>query len=165
MLDPYNYFFNENTGTYQFTTKNNIVYSVAFIVDDTLNSVSTSSFEIKNVYQVIIDKVSNEVEPLDPRVYSTVDKLISDFFKNVENAMIYICSDSDGKELKRFKTFNRWYNNSLHKEIITKVDNTFKISSDESTYYTALLFHIDNPNVKYILKSFKNIETKLTTDN
>ena len=94
----------------------------------------------------------------------TVDLIISNFFENVENALIYICSDDKGKESKRFNAFNRWYKNSKHKDYITKVDNVIKFEETSSFIYTSLLYHNDNPNVNYILDTFNEIEDVLNSE-
>ncbi|UOB16815.1 hypothetical protein [Abyssalbus ytuae] len=69
MRNPYNYFFHHDTGTYQFITKNNITYRVAFIEDSTLTTVSTTGMTFDSIYQVVIEKISDELEPLDARVF------------------------------------------------------------------------------------------------
>jgi hypothetical protein len=165
LQDPYNYSFDNNSGTYQFTTKNNIVYSVAFVEDYTLDSVSSTGVEFDNMYQIIIEKRTDELEPFDSQVFLTIDLIISDFFRNVKNALIYICSPDKGKETKRFNAFNRWYKNSKHKGYITKVDNVIKFEESASTiHYTSLLYHNDNPNITYILDTFNEIEEVLNSE-
>jgi hypothetical protein len=99
----YNYTFNEVTGTYNFTTKNDIEYKVVFIIDETLDSVSENPIE--NVYQVIIEKVSDAIEPLDSAVGRTIDDIIKSFFENAQNSLIYICSEVEEKAEIRFNVF------------------------------------------------------------
>lgn len=66
MLVPYNYFLNENPQFYYFITKNKIEYRVAFIVDETFSAVS--GLDINNIFQIIIEKVSDKIEKLDIQV-------------------------------------------------------------------------------------------------
>lgn len=162
LQNPYNYSFDENSEFYTFTTKNNIVYIVAFIIDHTLDTISTTQFD--NIYQVIIEKKTDLIEPFDSQVSLTIDKIMSDFFINIENALIYICSDSNGKELKRFKTFNRWYDNSKYKDTIIKVDKTISFAEIDNVYYTSLLYHSSNPNINYILTTFNGLNDYLNTE-
>ena len=70
MQNHYNYVFDEITSTYNFTTKNNFLYRIAFIEDATFSSISGE--EIPNVFQIIIEKASDEVEPFDPKVSKTI---------------------------------------------------------------------------------------------
>lgn len=74
MLNHYNYVFDYITKTYNFTTKNNILYRVAFIVDETFSTISKK--EIENVYQIIIEKATDEIEPFDRKVSKTIEQII-----------------------------------------------------------------------------------------
>jgi len=67
------------------------------------------------------------------------------------------------KDKVRYRVFERWYQNSEHKAIITKVDNIIPLD-DDSVIYTSLLYHNDNPNVNYILTTFDEIEDALNKE-
>jgi hypothetical protein len=157
----YNYTFNEVTNTYNFSTKNNIEYKIIFIVDDTLDSIS--DIAIENVYQVIIEKISDAKEPFDSTVSRTIEDIIISFFANVQNALIYVCSEEDEKAELRFNLFDRWYRNSTLTETVTKVDNVVNCESNGTNYliYTSLLYHNKNANLDCILKAYKSIEDVL----
>lgn len=75
MQNPYNYSFDNTSKTYRFTTKNNIVYSIAFIEDDTLYSISSTNLEFGNMFQIVIEKLTDDVEPFDSQVFLTLDLL------------------------------------------------------------------------------------------
>ena len=90
MPNPYKYFFNEETQTYQFITKNDFTYSIAFIEDGTLDSLSNDNIELKDIYQIVIEKVEDTKEPLDANVSCTINQIIFDFFTNFQNVIIYI---------------------------------------------------------------------------
>ena len=163
MQNPYSYHYNEQTASYQFTTKFNILYDVVFIVYETLNSIS-NSIQFNHVYQIIIDKRTNKKAPLDNQVSLTIDIILRDFFKNTSNALIYICSQDNAKERQRFNTFNRWYNKSSYNNIITKTDNIILLEEPNSTIYTSILYHIDNPQAKNIIETFNTIEQILNDE-
>lgn len=160
MPNPYNYTFNEETSTYTFTTKNDIEYKIVFIVDETLDI--ASEVHIENIYQIIIEKITDKIEPFDGLVSRTIENVISAFFVNVQNSLIYVCSENDEKAETRFNVFNRWYENSSL-ESVTKVDNIIKCESEGNIYviYTSLLYHKENPNVEYILEAYQKIESIL----
>ncbi len=160
MPNPYNYTFNEETSTYTFTTKNDIEYKIVFIVDETLDI--ASEVHIENIYQIIIEKITDKIEPFDGLVSRTIENVISAFFVNVQNSLIYVCSENDEKAETRFNVFNRWYKNSSL-ESVSKVDNIIKCESEGSIYviYTSLLYHKENPNVEYILEAYQKIESIL----
>lgn len=164
MQNPYKYSYHKTSGTYQFTTKNNVVYSIVFVVDYTLSSISSSGREFDNIYQIIIEKISDELEPFDSSVFLTVDSIIHDFFKNEENALIYICSNDHGKDAKRFKVFDRWYQNSNQKNTLLKIDNIVRIGDGSTLIYTALLYHKNNSTISDILETFNEIESVLNSE-
>lgn len=160
MPNLYNYTFNEATSTYKFTTKNNIEYKIVFIVDETLNI--ASDIPIENIYQIIIEKINDNIEPFDNLVSKTIEDIVTAFFVNVQNSLIYVCSENDEKAETRFKVFNRWYKNSTL-ESVTKIDNIINCESEGDTYsiYTSLLYHNENPNIEYILKAYESMENIL----
>ena len=161
----YNYSFDSITNTYNFTTKNNILYRVAFVIDEIFSSISGE--EIPNVFQLIIDKASDELEPYDVKVSKTVENIVEMFFKNVKNSMIYICSDDDEKGQTRFNVFDRWYKNSRYKAVILKIDNIiqYKISETETQkIYTSFLFHQENPIRQKLVAIYNQIEKVLNEE-
>ena len=160
MPNPYNYFFDEVTSTYSFTTKNDIEYKIVFIVDETLDI--ASEIHIENIYQIVIEKITDGIEPLDILVSKTIQNIITAFFENIKNSLIYVCSEDDEKAETRFNVFNRWYNKSTI-ESVTKVDNIINCESEGNIYtiYTSLLYHNENPNVDYILEAYHKIENIL----
>ena len=130
MLNHYNYVFDNITKTYNFTTKNSILYRVAFVVDETFSSISGE--EISNIYQIIIEKANEGIEPFDRKVSKTVEHIIELFFLKVENSLIYVCDDADEKAKLRHKIFDRWYKKSEHRKSIIKIDNIIQFSSENS---------------------------------
>ena len=162
MLSPYNYFYDNSSSTYKFSTKKGIEYSVAFLVDETLNSVTGDEITINNVYQIVIDKLTDTKEPLDARVALTIDNIISAFFLSNENVLIFFCSDSDNKERKRYEAFKRWYKNSPNKKHIDKLDNI--IQYDSVKVYSSLLYHNNHPQKSLLSMAFKGIQTIIDND-
>lgn len=164
MPDPYNYIFDEGSDTYNFTTKNHIDYKVAFVIDKTFSAVS--GIDIRNIYQIVIEKVTDDAEKLDCGVGATIKAIIGAFFVSSQNAMIYVCDDADGKAQKRFNTFERWYWSSSMTDYINKIDNIIHFGSNDviNTLYTSLLFHKDNRNKDTILEIYYTIEEILNED-
>lgn len=105
MRNHYNYVFETITKTYNFTIKNSILYRVAFVVDETFSAISGE--EINNVYQIVIEKATEGVEPYDYKVSKTIEDSIEKFFRTVGNSVIYVCSDDDERAKQRHNTFDR----------------------------------------------------------
>lgn len=165
MRTHYNYSFDNITNTYNFTTKNNILYRVAFVVDETFSTISNE--EIPNVFQLVIDKATDELEPYDAKVSRTIEDIVVRFFKNVLNSMIYICSDEDNKAKTRFKVFDRWYKKSEYKSIIEKIDTIIQYKISETVtqkMYTSFMFHQDNPSHQKLVEIYSQIEKILNEE-
>ena len=165
MQSHYNYVFDNITNTYNFTTRNDILYRVAFVVDETFSSISGE--EIPNIYQLVVEKANDETEPFDRRVSATIENIIERFFHDEQNALIYICSDTDNKATLRNKVFNRWYQKSKHKDVILKIEKILPINSSnfpDQQIYTSFMFHRQNPNYKKLIGIYNKIDDVLNDD-
>ncbi|MBW3466585.1 DUF6169 family protein [Arthrospiribacter ruber] len=165
MQNHYNYVFDNLTSTYNFVTKNKILYRVAFVVDQTFSTISGE--EIPNVFQIILEKGNDEFEVYDSKVSKTVASIIENFFQNVENALIYVCSEEKDKAEKRNMIFDRWYKNYKHKDFISKIDKIISIRTSNievQQLYTSLIFHKENPNQIRLIEIYDQIENTLNTD-
>lgn len=158
MPNPYNFNFDEIAHSYIFTTNNGIEYKVAFILDNTFSSVS--NIEIEDVYQVIIEKTTEIKEPLDRNVSATISEILSIFFKNKKNTILYICDDLDDRAQIRFRKFNIWYAESDLTDIIMKIDNVFvnENIAGSAKVFSSLLIHNENQNKETILSIYHSIE-------
>ena len=165
MQNHYNYVFDDITNTYNFTTKNNILYRVAFIVDETFSTISGE--EIPNIFQLVVEKATDEVEPYDAKVSKTIEDIIERFFHKVENSLIYVCSDDNEKAMQRHKIFDRWYKKSEHKSSVMKIDNIITVEIDAENVqklYTSFLFHRDNPAYEKLMRIYNQIAEALNRD-
>ena len=165
MQSHYNYVFDEITNTYNFVTKNEILYRIAFIIDETFTTISGE--EISNVFQLIVEKSNDEIEPYDSKVSKTIEHIIERFFQKIENSLIYICSDDNEKSEKRHEIFNRWYKKSKYKEVIIKIDNIISVSISENEkqkLYTSFMFHKQNSNFEKLLEIYSQLEKVLNEE-
>ena len=165
MQNHYNYVFDNITNTYNFTTKNNILYRVAFIVDNTFSTITGE--EIPNVFQIVIEKAIEGIEPLDIKVARTIENVVERFFEKIENSLIYVCYDLDQKALSRHNLFERWYQKSKSKENIIKIDKVIEITIkdfEKQRLFTAFMFHKKNVNYKKLIEIYNNIEEVLNAE-
>ena len=165
MQSHYNYVFDNITNTYNFTTKNSILYRVAFVVDETFSSISGE--DIPNVFQIVIEKANDEPEPLDIKVSKTIENIIDRFFKKIENALIYICDDLDSKAKVRYLVFERWYKKSDLRADIIKMDKVIEVvisGSKVHKLYTSFIFHKRNSNFEKLLEIYSKIEEVLNEE-
>ena len=165
MQSHYNYVFDEITNTYNFVTKNEILYRVAFIIDETFSTISGE--EISNIFQLIVEKSNEEIEPYDSKVSKTIEHLIERFFQKIENSLIYICSDENEKAEKRNEVFNRWYKKSNYQDVIIKIDNIIFVSINDlekQKIFTSFLFHKQNSNFEKLIEIYSQLEKVLNEE-
>ena len=165
MQSHYNYVFDDITNTYNFVTKNEILYRIAFIIDETFTTISGE--EISNVFQLIVEKSNDEIESYDSKVSKTIEHIIERFFQKIENSLIYICSDDNEKSEKRHEVFNRWYKKSKYKEVIIKIDNIISVPINEhekQKLYTSFMFHKQNSNFEKLIEIYSQLEKVLNEE-
>lgn len=166
LQNRYNFVFDNTTDTYNFTTKNNICYRVSFVVDQTFSTLSGQ--EISGIYQLVVEKVTEELEPFDSKVSKTIEIIVAKFFQNIHNSLIYVCSEEGEKAEVRYKIFSRWYNTSIFRETIVKIDNVIKADIGEDVpciLYTSFMFHRKNADFERLIAIYKKIESVLNTQN
>ena len=165
MQNHYNYVYDNITNTYNFVTKNLFLYRVAFVIDETFSSIAGE--DIPNIFQLVVEKASENLEPFDSKVSKTIENIIERFFKNSENSLVYVCSEEKNKAVARHKIFDRWYRNSKHKDFIVKIDNIIKINIDGlkgQKLYTSFMFHKQNSNYEYLIEIYHQIEQVLNEE-
>lgn len=166
MQNHYNYVFDNITNTYNFVTKNRLLYRVAFVKDETLSTIAAE--EIPNIFQIVVDKANSDNEFFDSKVSRTIIDIVEKFFRVAENSLIFICSDEGTKGKKRHQTFSRWYKNSPYKEEILKLDNVIHLTLENNIdqyVYTSFLVRRDNPNKEKLIKIYLQIEEVLNDSN
>jgi len=132
------------SGIYSFTTKNNISYDVIFNDAVEYFQGTTTYGNLSNIYSLILEKRTDVIEPLDREVQNTVDAILQHFFEDTSNSLLYICQTKDGKGLKRFNKFNKWYDDSLYNVNLEKKDELL-YESNGTINYTSLIYHTENP--------------------
>lgn len=99
----------ESATVYAFTTINGVFYEVRFKPSGYV----FSEYSWKDtVFEIVIDLVfapDSTIIPPDRSVQATVIRIIADFFMVHERVVLYICDDSDSRELARKRKFDTWY--------------------------------------------------------
>lgn len=165
LQNHYNFSFEEKTNSYIFETKNKITYKIIFVNDFTFNTISVSE-SFNDVYQIVIEKISKEIEPFDSLVSKTISEIILCFFKNNNNSILYVCSDNDKKEIKRFNAFQRWYAQSETNKFILKIDNilSFEYENSKQLIFTSFLIHSENPRKNDLIEIYSQIENSINSE-
>lgn len=149
---PYKFTANPQTQAYNFTTNNNIIYNVAFIVDEGL-------LDSVKAYHISIKPENEKQPPKDYRVQATIESIINRFFQNKNNVLIYICDAADSRQYQRHLLFGRWYNSSEIKDFVIKLDA--EIKNTDHFQYASVLYHKENTDKEILINEFKEIVNAL----
>ena len=143
LLPPYEYYLCDEL-KYQFVTVNHETY-IAYFLDAKFYNEA-----FKDVYLFNFDIYGNKPK-YDERISITVCSIIRDFFKQHQNALIFICDSSDGREMGRSKLFHQWYK-SFKNLPIHKIDRYCTVEG--YNLYSSLLIHKENPRYEAIISGF-----------
>jgi Family of unknown function (DUF6169) len=136
--------------SYQFVTSSGnhyIAYFTEFILQEEHgNELPVVSFGFS---------CKNESKRHDPKIKNTLIHILNEFFTlNPNQAVFYICVNSDYKARNRYLTFNNWFNEEaigldkyevkvkdssnlgFYSSIIIKSNNPLKIALKDAFYYT-----------------------------
>ena len=110
--------------------------------------------QLKNTFSFSIEPEDNTPHPLDTKIAATIVEILKRFFLNNQNAMIMVCDSLDGKERKRRKLFDRWYEHFASDNIL-KYDASAPL--EEYQLYLSIYFTKDNPNKEELLRAFRDL--------
>lgn len=80
---------------------------------------------------------------VDKRIADTVIMIVGGFLEAQNNAMIYVCDNSDGKEKARARKFKSWFDYYAHpSHQITRITQSFEVGG--MTIHSAMLIHNKN---------------------
>ncbi len=135
----------EEDQSYTFVTKHGITYHAYFLDYNGYHPAFT------DVYTFNIEPEDDRPHPIDKRIALTVVHILQMFFRRHENAMIMICDNLDGKEMKRERLFSRWFA-AYNDGSIRKYDAS--VSSDNYMLYVSLYLHKANPRQQDLVRAF-----------
>ena len=123
---------------YVFVTDLNIKYEAYFI-------------KIPNdshlpIYSFSFEKVADSHAHYDKRVKETIIQILEDFFNENDNAMLFVCDQTDGRQQSRNILFDRWYNE--YRETFIKMEYNIR------DIYSSVIYSIHNPLGKLIEAEF-----------
>ena len=90
--------------------------------------------------------------PLDKRIAATVTNILKAFLNDKENAVVYICDNSDKREKARFHKFYHWFKQFNDGSI---VQLRGVIRAGNTNILNALLIHKDNPQLNDFIEAYE----------
>ena len=149
ILQPYSITY--RAGKYYFETDNSVDYSVEFtegIHYFMYLPPHIPVFEFNVRLLTAVDVIGN---PYDERVEVTIVEILSTFFENNKNSLIYVCDNIDKRQRGRRRKFDGWFNKSRN-TLIEKHDVDFINTNME--IFASLLVHVQNPDKDLVVKLF-----------
>ena len=100
-------------GEYRFLTDKGIEYIAYF------NRVPVESCF---VYNFVFAKNSVGKYGMDPKIRNTIFSIITDFWEDYEEVILFVCDSSDGRSAVRMRLFDYWYKLLNKDKNVTKID-------------------------------------------
>lgn len=138
----------EGLRDYTFVNRDGIRYHASFYCVEPLYP------QFTNTYSFSIEPEDNRAHPIDQRISLTIVEILKRFFSVNTNAMIMVCDSTDGKEYKRRKLFDRWFEHFSDNSIL-KYDASAPL--EEYQLFISLYMRKDNPNKETLLRAFSKL--------
>jgi hypothetical protein len=146
---PYSY---TNQGNkFTFVTDNSVIYSVEF------TDGSFYFFDLPPdalIFELNIKVLNSMVQPFDKRTEATIVDILSNFFNENRNSLIYICNNLDNREQARFRKFDMWFKRNTP-ALIEKYDVNFTIHDIQ--FLASLILHTQNLHKDELIKLFYDL--------
>lgn len=128
-----------------FKTDYNILYSVAFELDDMLGI---------NAYWFRITNRSGKKSPNDKKIQQTVIIIIEEFFRKNPDILLYICDTANEQQAQRDRLFLRWFNAYEQKK--KYVIKTAIVFDEGIPNYISIIVPVGHPKLEAIQATFEN---------
>ncbi len=143
-LKPYKYHCKDKYD-YFFTTERGKDYHVYFVQYGEPSMTYGALF----TFNIATDDVTPH--PVDIRIAHTVVAILAEFFETDVNSAIIVCDNSDQKEEKRFRLFDRWYQHFNIKNVL-KYDSS--VITPYYNLFVSLFLREDNPFRDNVVKEY-----------
>ncbi|GAB4030286.1 DUF6169 family protein [Spirosoma gilvum] len=141
---------------YNFVTTNHISYNVRF--KPSADYVPLDKVWRDEFYELVIEiTAAPDLAhiPADRSILPTIVAIISNFFTVHERVILYICDDSDSRELARKRKFDGWYAR-FGQQLFEKYDLP-AVANGTEQYVASVFFLRDNPYRFAIINLFENL--------
>ena len=146
ILSPYAVWYEE--GEILFKTDYDILYSVAFELDDMLNM---------EAYWFRITNRSGKKSPNDKKIQQTIIHIIEEFFSKNPQILLYMCDSANEQQAQRDRLFLRWFNGYEQKK--KYVIRSAMVMDEGQANYVSLIVPLTHPLLESIICTF---ETEIT---
>ena len=145
-----------NERSYSFTTSIGCIYHCYFFDFSTAFSdypeLASAVFGFNLELQFKPEELTKA--PFDKRIAATVTTIVKAFLHEKENAVVYICDNSDKREKARFHKFTNWFK-MFNDGSIVQLKGVFRAGN--TNILNALLIHKDNPLLNEFIEAYEII--------
>lgn len=110
----------------------------------------------RNIFSLNVEIVHGRKTGIssDERIGRTIIEIVKNFLSGLENAVVYVCDTSDGRELLRKRKFDQWFRKYDDGTII-KVNGHIAIPN--FNIYNAILIHKENQKKNIFIEAFNDL--------
>jgi hypothetical protein len=139
---------------YTFETNVGIIYEIKFKTTDYLFEESgLENYTYEMVIEVLVNQ-TGKTPSFDKATGLTVSAITNDFYKRSPlTTTIFICDDSDRRELARHRRFGTWFS-AYNDGKFSKFDFEWKDSTDQK-FYLSVIILANNPFAIMIKERFE----------
>jgi hypothetical protein len=150
-LQPYNYIL-LSPDYYTFTTSAGAEYHCYFYTAEEIFSDYPSLSKKAFGFNLVLKSNESLPKSLDKRIAATVTTILKAFLHEKENAVVYICDNSDNREKARFHKFINWF--KLYNDgSIVQLKGV--VRAGNINILNALLIHKDNPLLNDFIEAYE----------
>ena len=139
---------------YYFETDNLVTYSIEFTDGVRYFMNLPPHIPVFELNVSIINAVDIIDKAYDARVEATIVSILSAFFSDNKNSLIYICDNLDNRQRGRRRKFDGWFKKS-NTTAVEKYDVDFSFL--DMQILASFMVHHENPHKKLLIKMFYDI--------
>jgi hypothetical protein len=149
---PYSVTYRANK--YFFETDNSVAYSVEFTDGVHYFMNLPPHIPVFEFNVTVINAVDSIGKPYDARIEATIVAILSTFFNDNKNSLIYICDNLDNRQRGRRRKFDGWFRKS-DATLVEKYDIDFSFL--DIHILASFMVHTQNPDKDLLIKLFYDI--------
>jgi Family of unknown function (DUF6169) len=149
ILQPYSFTYSD--GKYSFITDNSVVYNVEFTDGSYYFFDLPADVPVFELNIKAMNATESIIQPYDKRVETTIVNILSTFFNDNKNSLIYVCNNLDNRERARSRKFNSWFNKNATFSV-EKYDINFTMQN--IIILASLIVHTENKRKDELIKRF-----------
>jgi Family of unknown function (DUF6169) len=149
ILQPYS--FSRRDNRYIFHTDNSVTYSVEFTDGSYYFFDLPTHIPVFEFTVGVLNAVDTFIQPYDERTEVTIVHILSAFFEDHKNSLLYVCDNLGNRQQARFRKFHSWFKKNKT-DSLEKYDVIF--SALEMQILASLIVHVQNPDKDLLVSLF-----------